>query len=409
MSPTSLGRTIVRNALGLFCLAFLLWFHALNASEGELLAPFQRWAQAFQRSRIAFVTRSKTLFGFPFVAYVEPKSRRRKRGARPELDAAQRWLSWSGIYLRTLVGQSQPRWINYPYRGKRYYFLRDEIVFQYQREEQNVEVAFGEVERLMDEAVSAAGGTLVITPMPTKTSIYRERLPKWLPEQTLFDPVVPYDRAENAYGVYSPALAGDRTATVDVFRAFARHHREHPDDELYVPSNHEWSSLGIATTSAGVIENLRRRGWALAAPKVVRLPVEGELYDAGLLDILNLPPAFAGFYPQTALREIVYGVEPVVERTSRDRLILFGTCYSNRLRDSNGFANTLAHALRRTDVTNMGADGGKTLPGIERFAAKHRRFMRGDLVVWEFNVRETFTRADVRRIKAALAKMSRRR
>lgn len=398
-------------SLGIICLGLLIGFHALNVHGGQFLAPLEQWRQQIQPTRIVLSSSAGELFSFRFVTVSEDsqppnsgkrkgkKPKKRPAAQRPKLDPANQWLAWTGLHLRAQVNQSQQRWINYPHGHKRYYFLRDEIQLEYARHEPVVEKAFHEVTQLMRKAVKDAGGTLVIAPMPTKTSIYRERLPSWLPEQELWEPVPPQDMTEDAHGVYTSARLGARREALDLFATFTAYHQRHPDDELYIPSNHQWSSLGIALTSVEVIANLRERGWDLAKPELTRLNREGELYDEGLLQILNLPPQFGRFYQQTQLREAVYGVNQVTNEESTDRLIVFGTCFSNRLRGAYGFTETLSRALRRPNAINLAAEGGKTLPSFEAFAQQYQGFKRGDLVVWEFNVRETFTDRDVQRIR----------
>ena len=406
-------KRIGENSLAIFCLTALVAFHAVNYGHGQLLAPIQDWWARLDSCRLALSSSSRDLFSFEFLAVDEPRLEPVKHGqastARPKLDYANQWLSWTGIHMRALLDQSQQRWINYPYKGKRYYFLRDEIAFQYKRREPAVEKAFVKITRLTDKVVSKAGGTLVIVPMPTKVAIYRDRLPSWLPEQDLWAPIVPYDKTEDPYAVYSAVLRGAPNSTVDAYRVFETYHRAHPGDDLYIPSNHQWSSLGIAVTAAAVIDNLRARGWDLAKPEVVRLPDAGELFDAGMLELLNLPSQFGRFYPQTALHEPNYGLKPVTAVASSGRLFVFGTCYSDRMRGSNGFADVLGRALRRSTVINLSQDGGNTIPAFRKFAKKYAPFKADDLVVWEFIERGTFNGRELRAIQRALKAAQRRR
>ena len=441
-------RYVGRQLLGCVCVVMLVGFHLINLHEGRFLGPVKQWVGELTTSRIALTSTSGELFGFKFLALSEtkptidkpsaPKPRKERKSRRrrkprpkpkpdqadraetkpaspapskpvkaeppaPKLDPATQWLSWVGLNLRAKVDQSQQRWINYRYRGRRYYFLRDEIALQYAREKPIVRTAFNQITQLVNRAVTAGGGTLIIAPMPTKTSIYRDRLPAWLPEQQLWAPVEPYDKTNVAYDVYAEARSGAPTESIDVFKAFADYHQRHGKEDLYIPSNHQWSSLGIAITSQEVIANLRARGWDLAKPQLVKLDEPGELYDSGLLALLNLPPEFGRFYPQTQRHEAVYGVNQVAKRSSAGRLIVLGTCFSNRLRGSNGFTETLSRSLRRPNAINLSAEGGKTLPSFANFRRRYKRFQPDDLVVWEFNVRETFTAEDIQKIKRAIS------
>lgn len=428
-------RKLADNSLVSVCVALVLAFHAVNLSHGDFLSPLKDWRAQLGIVTLSLSSKDDDLASLPFVG-LQPlpappearpkKSSRRKRAKKPEpeaqkvivveknepprpkLDAANQWLAWLGLHLRAQANQSQPRWINYRFRGRRYYYLRDEIAFQYPDKVPEVRQAFAEVTRLMERVVSRAGGTLVITPMPTKVSINRDRLPRWLPEQTLWTPVQPYDHHNAARAVYEQALVGAPESTVDVFRYFETFHHENPKADLYVPSNHEWSSLGIAITAIGVVENLRQRGWPLAKPHWTKLPTLGERADANMLALLNLPPDFGWLYRQTSKQEALYGINEVASRRSKHRLIVFGTCFSSRMRDTDGFANTLARALKRRKVINLAHEGGKTLSSIRTFAKRYKRIRQGDLVIWEFNVRETFTAPEIASIKRLLRRMARR-
>lgn len=459
------GRFLVRRSLVLFCIAATIAFHAVNAQHGEALAPLRAWKSQIRPTRIVLGPRDHELVSFAFVDVSDPpvdekktkpdkpKSKRRQKKtkkstaaarsdagssqlsslaasattssaatpkktqfeaghasakARPHLDTASQWLSWVGLHLRAQVNQSQPRWLNFSLRRKRIYYLRDELEFQYERHAPVVHDAFSEVTRLMAKTVRNAGATLVIAPMPTKVSIYRDRLPSWLPDQQLWSAIPPRDEVEDPYLVYSAARDGAPAETLDLFKTFSEYHRDHPEDDIYIPSNHQWSSLGIGLTAVQVLQNLRERGWDLEPPRLVKRKKRGVEYDRPLLELLNLPPAFAALYPQTTKREQVYGVNEVADGDSSRRLIVFGTCFSNRLRGTYGFSETLAGSLRRSTVINLSAEGGKTLPSFRDFAKRVKRLEKGDLVVWEFNVRETFTRAEVQRIRRYLKQIAKR-
>lgn len=214
------------NTLGLICILALIAFHLDDAINGKFLFPLNNWLHSFKLSTISMDSEDHEWWHFQFPA---------TQGEGKELEPAHQWLSWVGLHIRAQCNETRQRWVNYSHDGRRFYYLRDEFDFQYERKSPQVEKVYKEIIELMHQVVEKSGATLVVAPMPTKTSIYRDRLPQSLQEQKLWQPYRNHrNMKEDSYLVYQGALKGAPSDTVDVYRAFKNYHSEHPDRKSVV-------------------------------------------------------------------------------------------------------------------------------------------------------------------------------
>ncbi len=302
------------------------------------------------------------------------------------IDEACRVFGAPGYILRYQVGQ-------YPYdmfsSGTTKVldlYGRDQVALQYPSAIARVNAFARESDSFVRE-MAEKGVTVIPVVPPTHLSIERGRFGTKLPP-----PVANWQSAESSNedsrGVYNAMIVRPETFPVDLYQYFSDFKQQHPEADLFIPSDDHWSSLGIALSAAAVVEHLRKRGWNTPTP-LIRAKGESFLsYQYQLLGYLQLPtwylsrrPAFQWQQPLFALQS-----EPSSDTNSADhsRVIVAGTSFSASLADRGlDLGSILGQHLRRQVVVKY-LDGGDTSGGLGLFAAEGFHFRRGDLLIWEY-------------------------
>jgi hypothetical protein len=160
-------------------------------------------------------------------------------------------------------------------------------------------------------------------------------------------------------------------------------------------------------TARSVLQKLKTDlDWPIEIPKIIRSSEKD--YEPSLLAFLQLPEKFKVFYPTEKWKENLYSFSNAAKVTTKKRVILLGTCHSERLKKTPyGLGPLLASFLGREliDVSEQGSNSVKSLLELEEKGFKIRS---SDLIVWDFNFREPLDHHQKQRIIDLLSSITSR-
>lgn len=269
-----------------------------------------------------------------------------------------------------------------------------------------VETAIATIRR-QQEVLHPEGWTLVVVPVPTKLSIYRERS-AWpiLAKDQLSRRPVPADRADEIYDRLLADLQADQIPVLDLRTVYRTHQADYPADLLYPPGDTHWSGLGLKLAADATAE--------LVAQVT---GIKRRSYIPSYLEVKEVGDMAAAFDP---LPQWTGPLEPVYEYTDRlvngeegkgflyaqnpsSLLVATGTSYSGQftwhIGHPVGFAWVLGTQLEETEFHNGAQAGQGSFAAFasfmaERhtkaadFAARRKLTEFPKVVVWEFPVRD---------------------
>ncbi len=349
-------------------------YHVYNFRHGAFLRPFAGWSRF--EVEASFGGES---FALPLLT----------RGDAPEArDAASKRIGEAGYVMAYEAGRL-PAFI---FSGRKdplhRLYLRDEIRFQFEAARALVEKGFTPRIRAFIESLEKRGVTVIVLPVPTKIAIDRDRLPRALPQDSLWEGKSPRGK-EDPYAVYKAYVDAAPEHVVDLHRAYVEYHQLFKSAEIYVPSDTHWSSLGIALAVSEVIKKLKALGWSVREPTIRYVYSSPAVAKFDLLAALELPESYLSTAPQLGWREPMYDVPPVTDSSSAHKVVVAGSCYAIRLAETDG--NEPAYGLGAVLGRALGMVSAETnlanVPAAEplaRLVASHWLLERGDLLVWEF-------------------------
>jgi hypothetical protein len=238
-----------------------------------------------------------------------------------------------------------------------------------------VDEVYGTEQRKFIGEFRKHGITCVFVPITPKSAIERDHIPpSW---KSLFDPNL----------VYGKIVRADPDWTVDLYSSFSAFKKMHPEQALYRPFDHHWTSLGATLAVRETLKLLVRNGWKEGVPELRYLkeyPANDPSIGRALLNQLFLPASFVKTRPELRWAEPIYDIAPPSPQQSHKRMIVFGSSFS---RDPHGldftYAGTLARAVGR-ELLDFSVAGGDFVDGLKN-ARDAKVFLRkGDLVILEF-------------------------
>jgi hypothetical protein len=313
------------------------------------------------------------------------------RGSSGYLDSSSAALAGVGTVTRFLTGQYTSLAFsggNDPYQK---YYLRSDLEVQYQSAKDLVQKNTSVPLKGFIEHMEQHGVITIILPIPTKTSIERELLPKKLPARTLWaNP--PADGVEAPEEVYNTIVATSPQHVVSLYDVFKNKRAQQPDEFLYIPWDYHWSSFGISLAAREVLGHLKSRGVKVAEGDPQFAELAPLSHDDMLLRFLQLPQSYLQKNRQFGWREKRYVLSAEFPKQN-GRLFLVGTSNSRRLSDTSyGLAALLGKATGR-EVLSQYVDGMRwdlTLAPLIRESDKPKP---GDILVLEFPMESVHTAA----------------
>lgn len=314
------------------------------------------------------------------------------------VDFSSQWISRWG-YALSFLGRRVPDFLFLgPKDPVQRLYVREEIPFQYPAMRKRIQEGFVHQIQEAIRFFESHGITLIIVPVPTKISIEREQLPKVLPADTIWN--AGWTTKEMRQGeedpqlVYRTLVEAAPNHVVDLFTLYQKYKELSPNEELFVPGDTHWSSLGINLAAMGVIMKLRQRGWKIKKPKPHFVKYREPDFKLDLIRPLQLPQSYLTRAPAFHWEEPLYEISPLIEGSSQGRIYIAGTCYSKRLSKTTfGFGRILGKALRRTPMDASVVMGGAK-GAFARMRAQQWALFSGDVLVWEFPIREPMSREE---------------
>lgn len=368
---------IRRNALTVFLIAFLGLYHV-----GNVLKPDNLGRLSWKTEPVRLKIDKRVVAEVPVWAFDGNFK-----------DYSSELIGGAGYILRFLVGQTPVRVIKRPDGDRFRLYLRDEVTYLFSSAIPLVREGFVEQTKAVTDYFSAAGATIILLPMPPKIAIERSLLPAKLPASQIWQPDV-RSEVEAPYDVYREVAHADPKHTVDMYAIYQREQPRFSAVSFYRPYGTQWSSLGIALGVVGTIEKLRGLGWKLREPRIRE--VKTDLipdHESDFLGFYILPRFFSAFLTGDRA-ERLFTVDPVTDEPGEGKIFLSGTCYAAMYKESEyGFGKTLAKALNR-ELIDGSVAGGKSLPAWDNLMNHEARIGKGDLVLWEFALREPFGKTE---------------
>ncbi len=364
-------RWLKRNALVIFLCAFAFVYHCANY---PLKATLRR--PSYSRHRFDFKIGEKIFFQFEVPA----------RTLQAKTDgSAQRLGEW-GYELRYWARQFPFDMVEEKGAAVLHLFHRNHISVQYPAPP-GAQYPFPPVVRDYLRAVSKVGVTPVLLPLPTHLSIDRPRaFASKLPaaEQWGDLHLLP---PENPRALFDTVFEPVRPYAVDLYSAYERHAADHPDQDLFIPYDFHWNSLGIAVAAKAVVDKLIADGWDLDSPKVVEAGGQRVSYFRTLLNFLQLPQHYLQSHPEFQFVEKNYRLS-VNPRKPRNpgRLVLAATSFALNMEEEGlAFSQVLGDYLGR-EVVQSAFHGAGARGGLDQLKENGFTFRSGDLFVYELSV-----------------------
>lgn len=320
------------------------------------------------------------------------------------------WLRQAGNSLRLFAGQSLSWAIwgngNPPmlYHSVELWVSEGPAVPEFR---QRIDDAAATVVKYHD-ILQREGWTMVVVPVPTKLSIYRDQVdwPIWEKDPLSRQPVE-QDEGDRTYDRLLTQLQQHDISVVDL-RAVYRHYREsHPDAALLYPAAEtHWSGLGLKLAADATARQIS---------EMTGIP-RREI-DPGYLEVEEVADIAAGFDPLPAWTNRLDGLYRYQDRlVNGDRkkgfiypanptslMVVVGTSYSGQftwhIGQPVGFAWALGGQLVECEFHNGAEAGHGSFAAFARFLAERdqkiadfsqRRALTEfpKVVVWEFPVRD---------------------
>lgn len=304
-------------------------------------------------------------------------------------DRSARALGTIGYLIRYYAGQL-PDFVLEAGRGraKRFYYRPDLLVQHASAKGSLMDRMVKRVDQSLRELAST-GATVVLLPVPTKLSIERDLLGSRLPPPRIWERTETGD-GEDSYGVYRVIQEAFPDRTVDLYRVFAQYRRLHPDRDLYIPSDCHWTSLGVALGAVSVLNHLKERRRVSGQWSPEQVGTYGPNYWYWMLTTLQIPESTLARLPEFRWIEPLYGLSGPPPTPPKDfrRILLPGTSFSHRLKERGMSLGHLLSGALGLPVENFSQPRGGTLGSLQEMRRKGIQPGSGDLVVWEFYIKE---------------------
>lgn len=372
----------------------VLGYHALGIYAGESTAIIRAWWNARRTVVLSENRRGETLWSWPVISFA---------GFHSNLSTpADRRLAEWGQRAKYEVGNRPARYAEASTDGTRWFFLRDEFAFQFPAQASVARESVQDLGREIIETFESRGARVLFLPIPTKVSVLRDLLPKNLGPSHPLHSRVRKTEGENSAAVYQAVVSLFPERTVNLLETFSGYRRQNPQAVLYGPSDTRWSALAAAIAAQQTIDFLSPRKPASLSPQFREVPGQGELSEELMADLLQLPTHYLrARFPQLERREPVYSFSGPSSSPERS-VILLGTCDGARLKETGyGLGPLLAQAMGRT-LFDYSRPGEKTIPSFAELVERKTPIRPGDLVVWQFNIREVFAQDEKEKIRGYL-------
>lgn len=240
------------------------------------------------------------------------------------------------------------------------------------------------------DQLDKAGVDLLVVPVPTKASIYPDKLSPSMPPFTLQTPV---DLAQNDRE-FCKLLVSRGVKVLDLTETFlAARYAGSPD--LYCKKDTHWAPPGIQLAAKKILEQLKELPWVKAQPKVAMKTEETALeFHGDLASALPNPP---GKPERVTARFIsladVSGNQPL-PNAKESPIILLGDSH-NLVFHSGGDMHATAAGLPDQLAFELGfpldvvaVKGSGATPARRNLARRKDNLVGRKLVIWCFSARE---------------------
>ena len=260
--------------------------------------------------------------------------------------------------------------------------------------------------------LKSEGWKLVVLPVPTKVSIYRERCRWPIFEKNLInrEPIAE-DKADEFYDALMEGLENNNICVVNLQTEFRKYLKRHPDSMIYPPGDSHWSGLGLrlaAQATAVTLEknfNFKRRDVSYSFLEVEEIADLAQAFDP--LAIL-LGPLKNIYRYKDQLVNGEQGKGYIYPSDPDALIVVVGTSYSGQftwhIGEPVGFAWVLALNIENTEVQNAASAGLGSTYSLEKFIkeCKSKKLITNKIentnkiVVWEFPIRDIKSVSDMK-------------
>lgn len=311
-----------------------------------------------------------------------------KVGSENAFDQSSEWLKGMGYWIRFRMGQLNAMAARGPSEPYLYLYDRRNNPFQYESLRSEIDERFTKKMKRVFDHLNTHGIEMIVAPLPPKQSLDRQKLGTRLPPDHLFsshaiEPIQLKVR-EDPRGNLDAMLAADPSRIVDLFRVMQQYKEEHPKDELFIPWDLHWSSLGIAVTAQAVLQQLKGLGWKVPETRLRFCDLAPLKHNDQLLQGLFIPKFLLESRPSFSWREPFYDLEVLKPiSASNQRLIVIGDSNSERLRDTDYRFSRILSAVLRRELVEYSLAGTSHIWLSTKLRTAGIKLRKSDLVIYQ--------------------------
>jgi len=236
--------------------------------------------------------------------------------------------------------------------------------------------------------LTKAGIDLLVVPVPTKASIYPDKLIDGAKPD-------PDDRIDAKQVEFLKVLDGRGVKTLDLGPVFAQYRKDHPEGApLYCKTDSHWSGQGISVAADAIGDYVKKQAWYADAKKgtykEMKISIEGEGDLGSLSDTKPGPETFN----LTAVLSTTGN--PGIESDVTSPLLLLGDSHnlifsagkeSGMIAKGAGFPENLTSRIKFVPTIEAVMGSGAT-PARVNLIRKPDELKGKKLVIWLFTSRE---------------------
>lgn len=298
-------------------------------------------------------------------------------------DPGSNFISGVGSIVRYRLGQLTQLAYARPDADLAEYFLRSEVVFQYQSKARLLQTKLRPALETFVNGMAARGVQVYLLPLPTKFSIERESYGARLPSSNVFHEDVELGDVEDPEAVYFVFRDLPHHASVELYSVLKSVFQA--GERTHLPWDYHLSSRGIATVAKAAADHLHA---AVGSSLTTQVQDHGLIpeKDGQFLGHLRLPTWYLNREPAFAWQENAFTLVPAPLPKSHGTYHYFGSSQSRRLRERAGNIPSLLAAALQIPLQENLVDDVRLSSTLEVFVAAGKSLSAGDTLIWEVPV-----------------------
>ena len=305
---------------------------------------------------------------------------------RGEKDASLTRLRELGFLIRYWLGERDER-VFEPQRGSfENIHLRKELYFQHPANAIKVSENLAPSITNLVARLKEAGIESIVLPVPMKSSVYHETIPKGTFETSVYQRNLANIEGFNVESnpLYQK-LSQSTPQIVNLYEHFRTIKTQIPTTSLYIPYDFHWSAFGAAQSIVALVEQLKALHYSVQSAHIQALSQsQHPIVQTYLLNTFQLPSYYLKSRSDLKWHETYFKVHPVTKSPLFPRIVLIGSSMCNYLEGTGFDFHTMLQQTLSQSIEKYCIDGAAVEMGWKNAVEKGLELNKGDLVVWEF-------------------------